>query len=478
MPTRQPRRCTEVQLAALLEGVQVEELRGDAEVDVLDVVADSRAVTGGALFCCVPGAATDGHDHAADAVARGAVALLVERPLQVGAVEVQVPSTRLAMAPIAAAMHGRPSQQLDVIGVTGTNGKTTVTHLLGAILTGAGRPTAVLGTLSGERTTPEAPELQRQLARFVAEGMDAAAIEVSSHALDQHRVDATRFAVAVFTNLSRDHLDHHGSMEEYFRAKARLFRPDLAERAVVCTDDPHGRLLRDAADVPTTGYSARDATDVAVSLSGTTFTWRGQHVALPLLGRFNVLNALAALEAAVALGVDPAAAAAGASSTEPVPGRFERVDDGVGPAVVVDYAHTPDGLEKLLEAARELATGRVVVVFGCGGDRDRSKRPLMGAVASTHADRAVLTTDNPRTEDPAAIAAEVLAGVPGGAAVEAVADRRAAIAAAIDQAVAGDVVVIAGKGHEIHQLIGSDRVAFDDRVVAREVLAERKRSAS
>lgn len=439
---------------------------------VSGVVADSRMVGPGSVFCCVPGARADGHDYAPAAVAAGAVALLCERPLGLGVTELRVPSVRSAMGPVAAAFHRDPSTRLDVVGVTGTNGKTTVTNLLAAVLDAAGRPCGVIGTLTGARTTPEGPALQEQLAAFAGEGRRAVAMEVSSHALVQRRVDGTWFRIAAFTNLSQDHLDYHGSMATYFQAKAMLFDAERAERAVVCVDDTHGRLLRDAASVPTVAYSVDDATDVALDARGTTFTWRGARMRVELAGRFNLANAVGAATIAAELGVEPAAVAVGLAAAGPVPGRFELVDAGQPFPVVVDYAHTPDGLAKALAAAQELVAGRVLVVFGAGGDRDASKRPLMGEAAAAGADVLVVTSDNPRSEDPYAIIEAVRSGIPDDVRPIVEPDRRAAIARAVELAGPADIVVIAGKGHETTQTTGDEVVAFDDRAVARELLQD------
>jgi UDP-N-acetylmuramoyl-L-alanyl-D-glutamate--2,6-diaminopimelate ligase len=360
-----------------------------------------------------------------------------------------------------------------VIGVTGTNGKTTTTFLLRAIFAAAGRRGAVLGTLSGPRTTPESPELQRWLADRRAEGTEVVAMEVSSHALALHRVDATRFAAAVFTNLTRDHLDFHATMEEYFAAKRRLFTPELCERAVVGTDDPYGRRLLAEAQVPTVGYGLADARDLRVGAGGSTFTWRSATIRLRIGGRFNVANALAAAETARLLGVEEAVIGAALSGPVVVPGRFEAVEEGQPFRVVVDYAHTPDGLEQVLRAAREVAGGhRVHVLFGCGGDRDATKRPEMGRVAAELADRVVVTSDNSRHEDTRAIISAVRKGIEqagGGVAPDVVIeeDRDAAIGIALRGAAAGDVVVLAGKGHETTQTVGDTVTEFDDRIVAR-----------
>jgi UDP-N-acetylmuramoyl-L-alanyl-D-glutamate--2,6-diaminopimelate ligase len=462
-------RPTVADVLAAAERAGSAELGGDADVVVTGTAHDSRAVRPGDLFCCVPGARRDGHDLAPDAVAAGAVALLCERPLDLGVPEVRVPSVRAAMGPVAAEVAGHPSRDLTVLGVTGTNGKTTVVHLLAAVLEAAERPARVIGTLTGARTTPEAPELQAALAEARAEGVEAVAMEVSSHALDLHRVDGTWFTVAGFTNLSPDHLDHHGTMEAYFTAKARLLTPSFTDRAVVCADDAHGRLLVDSAVVPTTPVGLADAEDLVLDATGSRFRWRGLDVALPLVGRFNVRNALVAAEMAVAAGIDPATVARGLGQAPPVPGRLEPVDVGQPFAVLVDYAHTPDGLEQVIAALQEVGRGRLTVVFGCGGDRDPVKRPLMGAAAAA-ADRVVLTSDNPRSEDPGAIIEAVLPGIPSSTDLLVEPDRRAAIAAALDGATAGDVVLVAGKGHETTQVVGDATLPFDDRAVARELL--------
>jgi len=458
---------------------------------VVDLTHDSRQVRPGWAFACVVGEHADGHAFAPDAVAAGAAALVVERPLPTDAVgtvpQLVVPDVRAALGGLAADVHGHPSRRLTMVGVTGTNGKTTTTHLLAAILRHAGYVTDVVGTLSGVRTTPEATDLQRRLAEFangLPEGTPGAvAMEVSSHALALHRVAGTHFAVGVFTNLGRDHLDLHESVEAYFRAKAELFTPALSDVGVANADDPYGSLLIDAAPVPISAFSGADATDVIVAADRVAFTWRGTAVQVPIGGRFNVANALAALAAAERLGIDPHVAAAGLAAAPPVPGRFETVSEPGAPVtVVVDYAHTPDGLVELLGAARDVVghgarAGRLVVVFGCGGDRDPDKRPLMGAAAAEYADVVVVTSDNPRTEDPMAIIDAAVAGVRSMRLgdpltdVHVEPDRRAAIALAIDAATAGDLVVIAGKGHEAYQTIGTTDHPFDDRAVAGELLA-------
>ncbi|HUF97871.1 MAG TPA: UDP-N-acetylmuramoyl-L-alanyl-D-glutamate--2,6-diaminopimelate ligase [Ilumatobacter sp.] len=440
---------------------------------VVDVTHDSRAVRPGWLFACVVGEHRDGHDFAAQAVADGATALLVERELPVAVPQMVVPNVRAAMGTVAAEVHGGPASRLTMVGITGTNGKTTTAHLMTVILAGAGRRTATIGTLSGVRTTPEAPDLQRQLASYVADGVEAVVMEVSSHALALHRVNGARFDVSVFTNLGTDHLDLHHSMEEYFRAKATLFEPNLSAKGVANLDDPHGQLLVDVANVPMEGFSVADAQHLAVAAHRLTFVWRGMPIDLPIGGRFNVGNVLAALTASESLGIDRADAAASLIDCPPVPGRFEFVSDQDGPvSVIVDYAHTPDGLVELLGAVRAVTHGgRVIVVFGCGGDRDAHKRPMMGAAAAEFADVVIVTNDNPRHERPEDIIAAVVAGaVASGGAPVVEPDRRAAIARALEIADTGDAVVIAGKGHESTQTIGDMALPFDDRLVARELL--------
>ena len=448
-------------------------LRGDESVRISSVAYDSRLVREGSLFCCLRGVNSDGHAFAATARDAGAAALLVDHVLDIDVPQVIVADTRIAMGPIASALFDHPSQSLTIVGVTGTNGKTTTVSLIAAILESTGVPTGVIGTLTGKHTTPEAPDLQAQLAGFLAAGKQAVVMEVSSHALALHRVDGTRFTLAVFTNLGRDHLDLHGTVERYFAAKAELFRPSLSVQGIANVDDPHGQLLLDAASIPMTAFSHDDLLDVKVTPTGHEYTWRGQHVQVGIGGAFNAMNSLAAATAAAALGIDPGAIAAGLRAAPAVPGRFEPVRAGQPFAVIVDYAHTPDGLREALNAARAASgPGNVIAVFGCGGDRDREKRPEMGAVAAELADRVVVTSDNPRSEDPLEIINAVIQGVPADYRDRVVSepDRRQAFAAAFQIAKAGDVVVIAGKGHETTQTIGGAVVPFDDRAVARELL--------
>jgi UDP-N-acetylmuramoyl-L-alanyl-D-glutamate--2,6-diaminopimelate ligase len=468
------------ELAAAVSGARVV---GDGSVEVVDLAYDSRKVGAGTLFCCVPGQRVDGHEFAAQAVAAGAVGLVVERELGVEVAQVVVPDARAAMAPLAARFWGDPTAELRVVGVTGTNGKTTTAFLVREILEAAGLRCGLLGTVKQVvggveeevlRTTPEAIDLQATFRRMLDDDDRACAMEVSSHAMALHRADAIDFAVAVFTNLTQDHLDFHGDMEDYFLAKRMLFErgPGLA---IVNVDDPYGRRLAEEFECLT--FSAEgaaadySAAEVSFDAGGARFTVDGVAVRTGLPGHFNVANALGAFAAARALGVDAETAAAALEGAARVPGRFEPIDEGQGFSVLVDYAHTPDSLENVLRAARRLTEGRLIAVFGAGGDRDRDKRPKMGRAGAELADLTVVTSDNPRSEDPAAIVAEVAAGAESAAELEVESDRRAAIALALERAAPGDTVVIAGKGHEQGQEFeGGRKVPFDDREVAREEL--------
>jgi UDP-N-acetylmuramoyl-L-alanyl-D-glutamate--2,6-diaminopimelate ligase len=453
-------------------------------VEVTALAYDNRAVTAGTLFFCVPGFTRDGHDFAPDAIARGAVALVVERPLGLGVPEILVDDARAAMAPAAAALAGDPTARLTAVGITGTNGKTTSAFILRALLEAGGRSTGLIGTVTavvgGEqhtvaRTTPEAIDLQRTFAEMLEAGDDAVVMEVSSHALALHRADAIHWSAAVFTNLTQDHLDFHADMEDYFLAKRRLFEAGPA-LAVINVDDPYGaRLARDYPAAIRIGLDSGDAqvraVDVTGDAAGSSFAIDGLRLHTALPGRFNVLNALGAVVVARELGVSDSAIADGLASAERVPGRFEPVDEGQPFAVFVDYSHKPDALEAVLRTARQLADGRLIVVFGAGGDRDRGKRPLMGRAAAEHADVAIVTSDNPRNEDPEAIIAQVAEGAPE---AERVVDRRDAIERAVAMARESDVVVIAGKGHERYQEFEHGRtVPFNDVAVAREALRAR-----
>jgi UDP-N-acetylmuramoyl-L-alanyl-D-glutamate--2,6-diaminopimelate ligase len=461
---------------------------GARDIPIGALAYDNRIVGPGTLFFCVPGFTRDGHDFAPDAIERGAVALVVERHLDLDIPQIQVESVRSAMPPAAAAFYGDPAATLRTVGVTGTNGKTTTAFLVRELLEAGGLQTGLLGTVKSviggtehevQRTTPEAIDLQRTFRQMLDQGDQACVMEVSSHALELHRADAIHFAVALFTNLTQDHLDFHPTMEEYFAAKRRLFQgPEPAPNAIVNVDDPYGARLAAELDTPPITFALHaaadyQATNVKTDISGSTFTVRTPdgdiELKSPLRGEFNVYNVLGAFAVARALGVDPEVAAGATARAGQVPGRFETVEAGQPFAVLVDYAHTPDSLENVLKAARELTEGRLHVVFGCGGDRDRGKRPLMGEIASRLADDAIATSDNPRSEDPEAIISQILAGAHPGTAHEV--DRRAAIARAIGEAEPGDVVVIAGKGHEQGQEFENGRkLPFDDVTVARDIL--------
>jgi len=459
---------------------------GAPAVEITDLAYSSRSVSDGMLFFCVPGFRVDGHDFAPDAVARGAAALVCQRPLGLGVPEIVVDDVRAAMGPAAARFHGDPTASLRVVGITGTNGKTTTAFLVHDVLEGAGLQTGLLGTVKqvvggqeevAERTTPEAIDLQATFARMLAGGDGACAMEVSSHALELGRAAGIRYAAKVFTNLTQDHLDFHPTMEAYYQAKRRLF--EQPGPAVVNADDPYGaRLAAELGDALTYGIDAGEyrARDISFDVAGALFTVDTPDGAIDmstkLPGLFNVQNALAAFATARVMGVQADAAASALAAAGRVPGRFEPVEEGQDFGVLVDYAHTPDSLENVLRAAREVCEGTLHVVFGAGGDRDRGKRPLMGAAAAANADRLLITSDNPRSEDPDAIVEEVGAGA--GAGAEREVDRRRAIALAVGSARTGDVVVIAGKGHEQGQEFENGRKEpFDDVQVARDALRGR-----
>jgi len=465
---------------------------GTPDREVTGLAYHSESVQPGNLFAAVRGFSHDGHRYTADAVRRGAAVVLVDHPLpELEATQVIVPDTRRALAHLAAAFYGHPCRHLWVCGVTGTNGKTTTTYFIDAILRAARRRTAVIGTIGVEAlgapvefhattpTTPEAPDLQRLLHDLRTAGVDQVIMEVTSHALELARVEGCRFRAAVFTNLTQDHLDFHGDLEHYRETKSHLFAmvdPDGV--SVINADDPSGSFMsaRSRARVITYGVEQ----PAQVQAEDFHFMERGMHftavwpegrlpLALRLPGRFNVANALAALAVGLAEGVDPGVIRTALEAVPGVPGHFELVDEGQEFAVIVDYAHTPDSLEKVLYLAREIAPGHRIVVFGCGGDRDRTKRPIMGRIATTLADLASFTSDNPRSEDPVAIIREIERGAVGRNFVSEP-DRQRAIAQAIERARPGDVVVVAGKGHETYQILGERVLEFDDRQVAREIL--------
>jgi UDP-N-acetylmuramoyl-L-alanyl-D-glutamate--2,6-diaminopimelate ligase len=446
-----------MQLERLIAALAPTHVIGSAAAEIRELAYDARDVPDGALFFCVPGATADGHDFATDAVARGAAALVVERRLSLDVPQLVVPSVRAAMPRAAVAFFADPTAQLPVAGITGTNGKTTTAYLLWSILAAAGERPALLTSVERRvgddvldvgLNTPEAIDLQRLFRRMVDEGNRICVMEATSMASAKGRLEGTRFAVLVFTNLTQDHLDFHGTMEDYFASKRRLF--EQAERAVLNVGDEYGARL--AAEIPD-AITFAPGDDLGA-------------VDLKLRGNFNVENALAAAAAARALGIPEETIRRGLEGVECVPGRFESIDEGQPFTVLVDYAHTPGALEVALEAARELARGRVICVFGAGGDRDRTKRPLMGQVVAELADVGLVTSDNPRSEDAVAIADEVVDGLD----LEVELDRRRAIERALESARPDDVVVIAGKGHEQGQEIAGRKLPFDDREVARETL--------
>jgi len=476
-------------LERLIAALEPRETIRRAPVELRDLAYDVRTVEDGSLFFCVPGSRADGHDFAPEAARRGAAALVVERPLEVDLPQLVVASSREAMAQAADVFFGEPTRELQLAGITGTNGKTTTCFLTYEILAAAGRSPGLVGTVESRvggksrkmaRTTPEAIDLQRLFREMIDAGNRSCVIEASSHAIELHRLDRVRFAVLAFTNLSQDHLDFHETMEKYFAAKRRLFLAGDETPAAINIDDAYGRRL--AADLRALGQEqvltfgrAPDADlrpdEIELGAEGTRIRLGKLELRSPLCGAFNAENLLTAAAVSRLLGIEDDQIAAGVAALKGVPGRFEAVDQDQPFTVVVDYAHTPDALARLLSAARELARGKLICVFGCGGDRDREKRPLMGEIAAALSDVAIITSDNPRSEEPQAIIDDILAGVEEKT-VEVELDRRAAIEQALAQAREGDVVVIAGKGHEQGQEIGGRVLPFDDRVVAAELLIE------
>jgi UDP-N-acetylmuramoyl-L-alanyl-D-glutamate--2,6-diaminopimelate ligase len=477
------------ELAALLPGAT---LAGDPAVEISAVVHDSRHAGPGALFVAIRGLVTDGNRFVEAARKKGAAAVASEGPPLPGVPWLQVGDAREALAVLSAAVLGHPAERLELVGVTGTNGKTTTTYLIDAALRAAGEKTGLIGTVEyrvgdrlveASRTTPESSDLQALFRQMADAGCRRVVMEVSSHSLVLKRVHGCPFKVAVFTNLTRDHLDFHGDMESYFAAKRILFDTLLREdgHAVVNRDDDHADELVGTARGRVWTYSLHAPADVAVeevtlSLEGTRIRALAPvgplEITTPLVGRFNVQNVLAALTAGIALGLPGDVLVRGLGSLRGVPGRLERVVAGQDFTVLVDYAHTDDALKNVLETVRELRPRRLITVFGCGGDRDRTKRPLMGAVASRLSDVVILTSDNPRSEPPEAILEEIRRGVPPSRAGDTyvIADRRDAIAKALEMGREGVVVLIAGKGHETYQVLRDRTVPFDDRQVARDIL--------
>jgi UDP-N-acetylmuramoyl-L-alanyl-D-glutamate--2,6-diaminopimelate ligase len=476
-------------LERLISALEPREIVRCAPIEVCDLAYDARDVVRGSLFFCVPGRTADGHDFAAEAVERGAAALVVERQLELDLPQLVVDSSRSAMAIAADVFFGEPTRDLTLAAITGTNGKTTSCFLVHEILAAAGRRPGLVGTVESRvggrprkmaRTTPEAIDLQRLFREMLDAGDRTCVMEASSHAIDQQRLDHVRFAVLAFTNLSQDHLDFHGSMERYFTAKRRLFFSGEEIPAAINVDDTYGRRL--ATDLRAVGNEqvltfgrAADADmradEIEVGPEGARIRIGDLELETELRGAFNAENVLTAAAVCRLLAVDDADIASGVRALRGVPGRFEAIDRGQPFTVLVDYAHTPDALERVLGAARELTRGKLICVFGCGGDRDREKRPMMGEAAAELSDLAIVTSDNPRSEEPSAIVEEILADV-GDREVAVELDRRAAIGLGLERAEEGDVVVVAGKGHEQGQEIAGRILPFDDRAVVSELLDE------
>lgn len=469
---------TPIKVQEVVAHLAIESLR-HAHVVISGITQDSRQVEPGDLYCCVPGEQFDGHAFASDAIAAGAVALMVERDianLPDDVAIIKVKNVREVLGHVAHKVFGEPATSLTIVGITGTNGKTSTTAMLSAILSYAGFSVYTIGTLTGERTTPEAIDLHARFRQCVTDGVSHVVMEVSSHALALHRVTGVMFDCAVLTNVGRDHLDFHGSEEAYFAAKAKLFDPRQSQRGVVNIDDARGRLLCDVQPIEMTTFSMDDVSGMVVEVDHVRFVWRNEVVEVPLGGVFTVMNALAAITVAEVMGLDVKVAANGLKELSPIMGRFESVPNTLGIGVIVDYAHTPEGLSVLLETSRTLTHGRVIVVFGCGGDRDQGKRPLMGRIASELADVVVVTSDNPRRENPDHIIDEILAGILGSRQSEIVreVDRSVAITSAISMAKHGDIVVLAGKGHELTQEVSGVQFPFSDVEKARDALRHRE----
>ena len=451
---------------------------GDKNLVLTGITQDSRNVEPGDILCCVRGDSFDGHQFIGEAISRGAVAVLVDHideSIDSSVAQIVVTDVREILGRVASAVFRHPASSLKMVGITGTNGKTSTASILGTLIEAHGGSVYVMGTLTGARTTPESIDLHAQLRSCVDAGIDHVVMEVSSHALEHHRVDGIVFDVAVFTNLGHDHLDFHGTMENYFSAKRKLFTSELTRVAVVNADDAYGQKLHTEAFVPTNTFSLANVRDVMVTASHVSFTWKHLNVHLPIGGSFTVMNALAAISAASELGIPDERIVSGCAAVQTVPGRFELVPNDVDLDVVVDFAHTPEALDGLLTNAREIARGRLIVVFGCGGDRDHAKRPLMGDIASRGADVVIVTSDNPRSEDPDRIIAEVISGVDTiHASVSSIVNREKAIESAILGAKRGDMVVIAGKGHETTQEANGVLTPSSDVLIAAGVLRIRK----
>ena len=446
------------------------------DVEVHGLSYDSRLINSGDLFFCFKGEKKDSHDFVYDAIKGGASALVVERKIDIDFPQVISSSSRKMMSEIAEIFYKFPSREITTVGVTGTNGKTTTVNILSAIAKAAGEKTETIGTLTGQLTTPEAPDLQRQIRDSIGNGVSFLAMEVSSHALLQNRISRMTYDAAIFTNLSLDHLDYHGDMESYYKAKSSLFSPTHSKLAVINADNQFGKRLMNEVEIPQVSFSLNDVDIVERTLIKTTFRWKGQIINLNLPGVFNLENALAAAVTAEALGFNREVIAKGLESAKGTPGRFELLTHSdEEPYIIVDYCHTPDGLEKILLSINELLPGaRTHVVFGCGGDRDTSKRAQMGMISETHATNVYLTSDNPRSENQMAIINDILAGIHDTEPVYVNPDRREAIFHAVTTANQDDVVLIAGKGCEPYQEISGTLHPFLDSDVGREALEARR----
>ena len=466
-------------LKEILENVRNLDVEIIGEIQDLEVHGlsyDSRSVTGGDLFFCLEGGTHDSHNFAYDVIGKGASALVVERRLDINFPQIISPNSRNMMSEIAEIFYDFPSQEITIVGVTGTNGKSTTVNILSEIAKAAGENSRTIGTLTGQLTTPEAPDLQQQIREHIRNGASFLAMEVSSHALLQNRISKMTFDAAIFTNLSLDHLDFHGDMESYYQAKSLLFTPTHSNLAVINADNEFGERLMKDVEIPKVSFSLNDIEIIDQSLIKTTFRWKGQTINLKLPGLFNLENALSAAVTASGLGFSDEIIAKGLENVKGIPGRFEVIEHGGGkPYVIIDYCHTPDGLERILLSINKLITGaRTHVVFGCGGDRDNTKRPQMGRISESHASKIYLTSDNPRTEDQMAIINDILTGIGDIESVYVNPDRREAIHYAVKSADKGDVVLIAGKGCEPYQEISGTQLPFLDSEVGREALEARR----
>lgn len=480
-------------LRDLLKEVKVLRTEGSLDIHISEIHYDSRQVTPGSLFFCIEGYQADGHDYAAAAAEKGAAAVLLRKdiPLPEGITKVFVESPRSVMGCVAANFYGNPSEKLLLFGVTGTNGKTTTTYMIKSILEQAGKKTGLIGTITNmignqmipsERTTPESPDLQKLLSQMLQEDVDAAVMEVSSHSLELDRVNGCRFEVGIFTNLSQDHLDFHGTLEKYRSAKAKLFKQ--SSLSIINVDDESGRMILNGQErrAFTYGiYKPADifARDIEIGADGVSFNLHILGAKIPvnlsIPGIFSVYNALAAAASCYASGVSLNDIQAGLESIRGVPGRFELLNTGTDYSVILDYAHTPDGLENILKTARDITSGRLVTLFGCGGDRDAAKRPIMGEVAGRYSDFCIITSDNPRSEEPMAIINDILPGIKKtDCPYEVIENRKQAIEFALRNARANDVIILAGKGHETYQLIKGQTIHFDEREIVAEILEREK----